>query len=404
MSEYIEPDGENMAGPDELPDTAWLARLQTVIHDAAVGGPTATEFVERLLSHGVRLIAQTSRSGRVSGVSYEYEEHVVKGSGLGPAYTWSGVQKRLGVTYVRQRDQAALEGRLNPPESTAQPSNPVGTEDIEPPEQLPWAGREDVADRTNAAPSEPERLEPTSAEQPSTSPNQSDVSSTAAERDNVQANASTDDQFTAEQDSLVAKSWEEWAIELEHEIASDDADDRSSDADSEPDTVAESSPESRVAESNSTASNVSTITVETEQWQALISAVGELRDQVRTLDARLAELAPSPAEAERAVVGSDGLPEQLAGLTASVRQASHATEQATEAMTRAKYESLWMSMVGASIAGLLGALLVGLWLDQAAVRRVDAMQQAVIDHMERQAAEDPLRQYFDRIVKKLQRP
>lgn len=406
MTEHTEPDDGNLPGPDEIPDTAWLTRLQKLIHDAAAGGPTATEFVERLLVHAVRLVAQTSRSGRVSGVSYDYEGHVVKGSALGPAYTWSGLQKRLGVTYVRQRDQAAMEGRLEPPLAAVQRVDPDSSNAIEPQATLPWEAAADATDRTSDAPIELARPEASPPPVTSAPIVENAASPAATEHDDVAGNTSAEDQFGAEHDSLVAKSWEEWAAELEDEIASDDdANNHFADAEMGPNTTAANSRESAIPESKSTASAGASITVETEQWQALTSAIGELRDQVRSLEARVAELAPSSAGNERVGAGNDdGLSEQLTALTASVQQANRAAEQAREAKTHAKHDTLWMSVVGASIAGLLAALLVGLWLDQSAERRVDAMQRAVIDHMEKQAAEDPLRQYFDRIVKKLKQP
>jgi len=192
-----------------------------------------------------------------------------------------------------------------------------------------------------------------------------------------------------------AEPWEEWAAELDQEAGESDLQSREASSLGVPGMQGEIS-----AAQTASAVPAGTVTVETEQWQALVSAVGELRDQVRAWDMRLADAASEHASAGE----NDAMREQMAALTGIVRQASQAAQQATEAMNRAKHESLWLSITSASVAGLLAALLVGLWFSQSAAQRVDEMQQALIEHMEKQAAEDPLRQYFDRIVKKLQQP
>lgn len=397
MSENDVPGTDEMPGPEELPDAAWLARLQELIRESAAGAPTATEFAERLLIQGARLVAQASRSGRVSGVSYEYEGHVVKGSVLGPAYTWSGLQKKLGVTYVRQRDQAAMEGRLE------LPSVPVPGEarDAERQAPLPLGGKEgDAHPRLDEQRDEFREISPPESLPPlenSTIPPQGGEFDLSAEMPVPAEKVAAAESFPAaggQPQGADAEPWEEWAAELEQETGKADADqpDASSAKESEDHGGSVESPVAPM-------SGAVTVTVETEQWQALVSAVGELRDQVRSWDIRLAQ--PS---SEHVNSGDDPIREQISALTSVVRQASQDAKQATEALHRTKQESLWLSITSASVAGLVAALLVGLWFSQSAAERVDEMQHALIQHMEKQAAEDPLRQYFDRIVKKLQQP
>lgn len=403
MSEYIEPGAGDSPGPDELPDGAWLARLQALIRESAAGAPSATEFAERMRVQGARLIAQTSRSGRVSGVSYEYEGHVVKGSVLGPAYTWSGLQKKLGVTYVRQRDQAAMEGRLElsssqdfptPEEIARQAPLPLDTGEL---------GAHTFADDEYSESSDSNN--PGGFTEPGDSAKASETGEPgefdepvrhATEPEDAPILVPTAQPVGSDPRPVDAEPWEEWAAELEHETPEVDREPGKSVLVEEREPQGASS-DTVPPEESITA--LGAVTVETEQWQALVSAVGELRDQVRAWDTRLADVV-----AERSPSGDEEIREQMAALTGIVRQASHAAQQAAEAMNRAKQESLWLSVTSASIAGLIAALLVGLWFSQSAADRVDEMQQAVIEHMEKQAAEDPLRQYFDRIVKKLQQP
>lgn len=385
MNEYPEMGDETPPDPEELPDAAWLARLQTLIREATVGGPTATEFAERILMHGARLIAQTSRSGRVSGVSYEYEGHVVKGSVLGPAYTWSGLQKKLGVTYVRQRDQAAMEGLLELPAPA-----PAGSRD-----DLPGQAHAQYVHN-----SEPNMTAPGES---STFPTPRDAVEAKSSDESNDAGLAQDPIYedgNRDLDGLDAEPWEAWAAELERVPFDAEAKDQALDS-IEVSKSEETPAEAGVAAQASTdAAAPSVLSVEVEQWQSLITAVNELREQVRALDTGRSDFRGS----ESAISDGEVMREQLTALSEAVRQANQATQQATEAMNRAKHDSLWMSLIGASVAGLIAALLVGFWFNQSATRHLGETQQAIIDHMEKQAAEDPLRQYFDRIVKKLQQP
>jgi len=84
-------------------------QLKALIREAAKDGPTMSEFVRRLRAKGVRVRANVARTGHVSGLSYRLDRVVVKGSLLGRAYTFQGVQKEQGVGYERARDLPARE-------------------------------------------------------------------------------------------------------------------------------------------------------------------------------------------------------------------------------------------------------------------------------------------------------
>jgi len=68
-----------------------------------------TEFLRRLQAKGVQVRPNVARTGHVSGISYRLDRVAVKGSGLGRAYSFEGLQREQGVRYDRARDLPALE-------------------------------------------------------------------------------------------------------------------------------------------------------------------------------------------------------------------------------------------------------------------------------------------------------
>jgi hypothetical protein len=84
-------------------------QLKGLIREAAKDRPTMSELVRRLQAAGVQVRANVARTGYVSGISYRLDRVAVKGSGLGRAYTFAGLQRELGVGYDRRRDLPALE-------------------------------------------------------------------------------------------------------------------------------------------------------------------------------------------------------------------------------------------------------------------------------------------------------
>ena len=83
-------------------------QLKALIRDAAREKPTMTEFVRRLEANAVQVRASIARTGHVSGISYRLDRVAVKGSGLGRAYSFEGLQKEQGVRYDRARDLPTL--------------------------------------------------------------------------------------------------------------------------------------------------------------------------------------------------------------------------------------------------------------------------------------------------------
>jgi Relaxase/Mobilisation nuclease domain len=84
-------------------------QLKALIREAAQGSPTMTEFLTRLQTCGVQARPNLARTGHVSGVSYRLEHVAVKGSHLGRAYSWEGLQRTFGVRYDPTRDLRAVQ-------------------------------------------------------------------------------------------------------------------------------------------------------------------------------------------------------------------------------------------------------------------------------------------------------
>ena len=65
-------------------------------------------FLERLREAGVEVAPRVATTGHVSGISYGLDSTTFRGSALGRAYSWRGLQERLGVDYSPERDLGAV--------------------------------------------------------------------------------------------------------------------------------------------------------------------------------------------------------------------------------------------------------------------------------------------------------
>lgn len=118
-------------------------RLQTSISQAATESNTISEFIEQLESFGVGVLPNMASTGFVSGISFQLGETKMKGSALGKAYSWKGLQEKFGLNYERVRDNptlaAARSREINRPESAVETTiSPQQTE------QFPSPGLTDL--------------------------------------------------------------------------------------------------------------------------------------------------------------------------------------------------------------------------------------------------------------------
>jgi len=100
-------------------------RVQHIIDDIAKDRPSAVELAQRVQAAGVTVRANIASTGRMNGFSFEVDGMAYKGSDLGKAYTWTGLQQR-GVTYDASRDGAAL-AKFKPDNATS----PIGGKTVE---------------------------------------------------------------------------------------------------------------------------------------------------------------------------------------------------------------------------------------------------------------------------------
>ena len=81
--------------------------LQRLIDEAVSDSPTVLQLVERLEAADVTVVANLASTGRLNGFSFLLDGVSLKGSQLGKAYAWAGLQAR-GVTYDQDRDGPSI--------------------------------------------------------------------------------------------------------------------------------------------------------------------------------------------------------------------------------------------------------------------------------------------------------
>lgn len=332
-----------------------LQRLTAVIREAASSSPEVAVFVDRLAGHGVRLVPHMARNGRVTGVSYDYLGVVVKAAALGTEFTWSGLQKKLGIQYVMPRDNAVLEQcekegwvpqGLGSVEYPAQSSLPLDMNvDAGAPQVL--ALDEDTAvERASIA---EDRIEAIQANTANLSNDAESVDISHVHRLAAEMSAASDESFALPETS---------AVEVE---------------------------DAHAAESSA---------VDASEVARLRSELIALRNDFEEYAKEL----PTRAATNRALVETS----DLTALQAAIVELRERVLDQADIIDRMRGEYWRVAITSACVAALVAALGVGLWTSQKADSASRQAAQLVIEQMNKQTADDPLRKYFDRIVKKLQ--
>ena len=84
--------------------------LRARIRSAARNNPRFPDFIAQLKNDDVVFACRLTRKGRVSSISYSYQSDLqIKASALGDEFTWTGLQRKLGLEYVQIRDFELLE-------------------------------------------------------------------------------------------------------------------------------------------------------------------------------------------------------------------------------------------------------------------------------------------------------
>lgn len=82
--------------------------VQSIIKDTIKDNPTTIDFCERLKLAGVTPKPNVAKTGKMNGFSFEYNNVHFKGSDLGKAYTFKGLQEN-GLNYNKDRDTEYLK-------------------------------------------------------------------------------------------------------------------------------------------------------------------------------------------------------------------------------------------------------------------------------------------------------
>ena len=104
-------------------------KLQDTIDDLTADHPTMPELINHLKDQGVNVRISETETGSM-GISYELDEVAFKGSQLGKAYSFNGLQKHRGVEYDPERDSDAIvTASSRPPVRTSQNSTTTDSTD-----------------------------------------------------------------------------------------------------------------------------------------------------------------------------------------------------------------------------------------------------------------------------------
>ncbi len=88
-------------------------QLQTQVAEAATLCSTISEFTKELERRGIGLLPNMSlTTDRVAGVSYRCGDFPMKGSALGKAFSWKGLQRYFNLDYDKKRDTPQLRATL----------------------------------------------------------------------------------------------------------------------------------------------------------------------------------------------------------------------------------------------------------------------------------------------------
>ncbi|WP_242062389.1 relaxase/mobilization nuclease domain-containing protein [Nostoc punctiforme] len=93
---------------ETVPQKPIKTQLIELIDRATVDKPTMPQLIERLQLLGVEVRHGLTRNGKSKGISYSWNDQKFSGTSLGPAYTWTGLQKHKGIDYQPQRDDERI--------------------------------------------------------------------------------------------------------------------------------------------------------------------------------------------------------------------------------------------------------------------------------------------------------
>ena len=112
-------------------DPSIRQQIRQLVHTAATTarGSTLSDYIDALHHQGIEIKANISPStARVNGISYSLNGNPMKGSDIGKAYSWQGIQRQFKITYDHQKDLDKLsrsgERTEEPDDTQTQNSSP----------------------------------------------------------------------------------------------------------------------------------------------------------------------------------------------------------------------------------------------------------------------------------------
>lgn len=105
---------EEKKGPPSRQDE--IKYIQNAIKQAAIDKPEMPTFISRLQAQNIDVKCRITRTGKLQGISYGYNDKIFKGRQIGTDYSHQGIQSKLGVLHAQNHKQQ-IELLTNAPKS-----------------------------------------------------------------------------------------------------------------------------------------------------------------------------------------------------------------------------------------------------------------------------------------------
>ncbi len=320
--------------PDRRVIEEHVAWLRELIRSTAMTYPCFPEFIAKLSKEGVEFVCRLTQTGRISAIAFETQfAGEIKASILGSEFTWTGLQRKLGIEYVKIRDFHLLASHARSAERAVKhKKSRTGNADNN--ELLGALARiESLEERILSLLDEQQRL-------------------------------------GLNQKSMHSESLPSQGMSNVQDIMNETRDD--------------------IQRVDNAVRRIEAFAQELSK-EGLVSVRAS-----RQHEPHRSELPEHLREELRFHL------EQIKSVSQNTLVTTNKLLQRTEAaVSRMRQESFWLAFVVALTAGLVSALVTGLWVAQETEKRFQAQQQALVQHLDETAQNDPLRIYFQKLMDSL---
>jgi hypothetical protein len=108
----------------------YLRGALPTLDEAIDDRPTMPELIEEVQQQGINVCVGYTRTSKVKGISYQLDGVAFSGRHVGKAYTFPGLQKHLGISYIPKRDDQRIQRLTTQTVDNSTPS-------LKPPSSLP---------------------------------------------------------------------------------------------------------------------------------------------------------------------------------------------------------------------------------------------------------------------------